>query len=736
MKQCENLAHFSGLSYTRASKIVMPRSKTHYEPLAVLATGKTSKILLSLENLPDGSSRLVVLKKVNPELTQRPEARQGFLSEAQAGSLCNHANLTRVWSVGTAKGNYFAVLEFLLGDGLGLVMSEAHKRGRRLLPEMAAGLMAWVCDALHHLHQLRDPKGMPLHRVHRAVCPENILVLYDGGVKLLGFGGGDGPEAYRSPEQARGQPTDLRSDVFSSGVVLWELLSGRRLFAKKTPEESLRAIAACDIPPVRKFSPEVPSPLETVVRRALQKNPASRFASAGQMAMELRDFFSRAVKKSGEAAIAEFASAAMGERIQRKRELVKEIQSGRAKPTDMVLLAPDTSTALPFPALEERGAAPSAPEAARPQPPPPEKPRTPPPTQGPPPLPGNDEERTSEFLQPTRPIQVPRIAPATGEARPSPPVKTTPPAPEPPPPPAPAVPAASPENGGDDEAEKFNVPTIPVVALPITRPPGTPPLLALPETTSPGKTGSFDTPSTLPPHPGPPPMPVAETPAEAGTGATAAERDDSAAKGAAPVAIHSFETRRLRHKNRLLLIGASGGMLVLLAVLAIVLSSTGKDDTTRAPIPPPVVEAAALAADAGAPEQEPNAESDAGPPAGALDAGSAIAMDAGARPDAGPPVAEADAGQSEADAAPRALTTAVGTPRPAPQTGFLRLNTEPWSEVYLKGKKLGVTPLVDVKLPAGTHALSLVNPKKGINTTLSVTIKPGKTTSLVKELSE
>ncbi len=716
----------------------MPRSKSHYEPLAVLAAGKTSKILLSRENLPDGSSRLVVLKKGNPELAQRPEARQSFLSEAQAGSLCNHASLTRVWSVGTAKGNYFAVLEFLLGDGLGLVMSEAHKRGRRLLPEMAAGLMARVCDALHHLHQLRDPKGLPLNRVHRAVCPENILVLYDGGVKLLGFGGGDGPEAYRSPEHARGELTDFRSDIFAAGVVLWELLAGRRLFAKKTPEESLRAIAACDIPPVRKFNPEVPSPLETVVRRALQKNPASRFASAGQMAMELRDFFSRAVKKSGETAIAEFASAALGERIQRKRELAKEILGGQLKPTDMALLAPDTSTALPFPPLEEKGPAPSAPEAARPQPPPPEKPRTPPPTQGPPPLPGNDEERTSEFLQPTRPIQVPRIAPAAGEARPSPPAKNTPAAPEPPP--APAVPAASPENGGDDEAEKFNVPTIPVVALPITRPPGTPPLLALPEKTSPGKTGSFDTPSTLPPHPGPPPMPAPEAPAEApleaGAGASAPEHDDGAAKQAAPVAIHSFETRRLRHKNRLLLIGASGGMLVLLAVLAIVLSSSGKNDTARAPSPPPAVEAAAPLADAGTPEQEPGAVPDAGPPAGPPDAGSAMAADIGAPPDAGPLLAGADAGQSEADTGPRPPSTSTDTPRPAPQVGLLRLNTEPWSEVYLKGKKLGVTPLVDVKLPAGTHALSLVNPKKGINTTLSVTIKPGKTTSLVKELSE
>lgn len=280
--------------------MLAPRISVRYQPLAQIGRGGMAEVILAQTQFGPDDGRLVVLKRLWPELGDDPDFVAMFLREARLCVRMVHPNVVRAHEiVEDAEGTAIA-MEYLDGQPLARVLT-------RLLGSRSVGLDAWlhvlldVLEALDYAHALREPDGRPAGIVHRDVNPQNVFVTYDGTVKLLDFGvaksardvihtrPGDlrGKLAYLAPEQALGEMVDRRADVFSVGVMLWEILTGRRMWQSTTESGVLRRLAAGVIPPLPPDAVESPE-LREVCARALARTPEGRFATAAAFAAALR----------------------------------------------------------------------------------------------------------------------------------------------------------------------------------------------------------------------------------------------------------------------------------------------------------------------------------------------------------------------------------------------------------------------------------------------------------------
>jgi eukaryotic-like serine/threonine-protein kinase len=255
---------------------------------------------LALSGELPGLRTLVVVKRILPHLSANDQFVRMFLDEARIGALLDHPNIPRIIEVGHDEDGYFLAMEAVPGKTLSAILRRAARREHPLGQADAAFIVARAAAALGYAHALTDADGRPLNIVHRDVSPENILVSFEGAVKVIDFGiasvhgrmsetlvgGLKGKVEYMSPEQAAGAPVDRRSDVFSLGIVLWEALSGRRLFNRDTDLAVMRAISSERIP--RPSGPRpIPPRLERIVMTALERAPEDRFADAHEMALLL-----------------------------------------------------------------------------------------------------------------------------------------------------------------------------------------------------------------------------------------------------------------------------------------------------------------------------------------------------------------------------------------------------------------------------------------------------------------
>jgi hypothetical protein len=246
---------------------------------------------------------LVVVKRILPHLAESEQFVRMFIDEARIGALLDHPNIPRIIEVGHDDGGYFLAMEAVPGKPLSALLRRALRRERPLGQEYAAFIIGRAAAALGYAHAITDAGGRPLNIVHRDVSPENIMVSFEGAVKVIDFGiasaqgrmsqtvvgGLKGKIEYMSPEQATGAPVDRRSDVFSLGIVLWEALSGRRLFRRATELGVMRAITDEPIP--RPSGPwPIPHRLERIVMTALEREPDDRFQDANEMALLLERY--------------------------------------------------------------------------------------------------------------------------------------------------------------------------------------------------------------------------------------------------------------------------------------------------------------------------------------------------------------------------------------------------------------------------------------------------------------
>jgi serine/threonine-protein kinase len=268
-----------------------------------------------------------------------------FIDEARLASQINHPNVVHTYEVGEHGGSYFIAMEYLEGQSLHRLASELHQRGVSLSVLMAVRIAMEALAGLHCAHELAGYDGRPLQLVHRDVSPHNVFITYDGQVKLLDFGIAKaassrtqtevgilkGKAAYMSPEQACSEPLDRRSDVFSLGIVLWEMLAGRRLFAASSTMATLQQVLRGPILSLGAVAPDVDRELDAIVMRALSRSVTDRF----QTAQDMRDALEAWVVEAGASSKQEEIGRLVRETFPEAREAVKtQIQRHMAAATN------------------------------------------------------------------------------------------------------------------------------------------------------------------------------------------------------------------------------------------------------------------------------------------------------------------------------------------------------------------------------------------------------------------
>ncbi|MBO6935120.1 MAG: serine/threonine protein kinase [Deltaproteobacteria bacterium] len=288
-----------------AMQPLAPRWVGEYDVLASLGKGGAGEVFLALKRGPHDFRKLVVLKLLHAHFEDDEEVVEMFLDEARLAGRLDHPNIAQTLEVGVSGDRHYMVMGYLEGIGLDRLLATLGQRHERLAPELAAFIAGEVLAGLHYAHELKDHDGSPLEVVHRDVSPSNVFLCWDGTVKLIDFGIAKaairrantdsgvikGKWGYVAPEHATGDGTDRRADVWSTGVVLWESLTGKRLFPNLNDVTTLQALVAGDLQPLEEHAPDAPEALAAVVHRALQHDPDHRYASAQVMADDIRDFF-------------------------------------------------------------------------------------------------------------------------------------------------------------------------------------------------------------------------------------------------------------------------------------------------------------------------------------------------------------------------------------------------------------------------------------------------------------
>lgn len=316
-----------------------------YDLIAGVGRGGMADVYLavSAEGEAGRFQKLLVLKLLRGELTEEPEFVQMFLDEARLAARLSHPNVVQTLEVGISAGRHFLAMEYVEGQPLNRVMKRLGGH-----PEFDASaqltIMLRALAGLEYAHELLDYDGTPLGVVHRDVSPGNILIGYDGHVRITDFGiakANDsssqtrvgmfkGKAAYIAPEQMSGGKVDQRADIYSAGVVLWELLTGRRMWGSASQTEILTRVSKGDIPPVNQGSPELPSELNRICMKALGHRAGDRYASVREFAADIEGFMRRELEPKNERELGALIAQAFREDRERLRAIIGQQLSPRA----------------------------------------------------------------------------------------------------------------------------------------------------------------------------------------------------------------------------------------------------------------------------------------------------------------------------------------------------------------------------------------------------------------------
>ncbi|MBI1949173.1 MAG: protein kinase [Deltaproteobacteria bacterium] len=308
-----------------------------YQLVERLAMGGMAEVYLAR---PDGQERLVALKRILPSIASDEEFIAMFIDEAKIAGQLNHPSIAQILDLGKINASYFISMEYVSGHDLRALWDRTRDNGKDGKTTMPIGLACFVvkkiCDGLDYAHRRRDAKGRPLGIIHRDVSPQNVLISYDGDLKIIDFGIAKaanrivrtqtgilkGKFAYMAPEQARGEPTDHRADIFAIGVILYELLTGERAFKADTDFVLLEKVRRVDVLPARQLRPDIPKDLERILAKALAKEAADRYAWASSLGSDLDRFMSDQAFSSSKEELAAFVQRTFrAEHDEEKRRL-------------------------------------------------------------------------------------------------------------------------------------------------------------------------------------------------------------------------------------------------------------------------------------------------------------------------------------------------------------------------------------------------------------------------------
>ncbi|HEY3355183.1 MAG TPA: serine/threonine-protein kinase, partial [Polyangia bacterium] len=258
----------------------------------------------------EGFERLLAVKRILPNIAEDEEFITMFIDEAKIAVQLNHANIAQIFDLGKVDDSYFIALEYVSGRDLRGIFDRCRQLGEPMPIAQACFIIMKLCEGLDYAHNKRDASGHDLNLVHRDVSPQNVLISFEGEVKVIDFGIAKaagkasktqagilkGKFGYMSPEQVRGLPIDRRSDIFSVGIVLYELLTGERLFVGESDFSTLEKVRNVEILPPSTYNRKIPEELERIVLKALAKDVDERY----QNAIDLHDDLQAFMYSSGE----------------------------------------------------------------------------------------------------------------------------------------------------------------------------------------------------------------------------------------------------------------------------------------------------------------------------------------------------------------------------------------------------------------------------------------------------
>jgi serine/threonine protein kinase/class 3 adenylate cyclase/tetratricopeptide (TPR) repeat protein len=275
-----------------------------YQLIEKIATGGMAEVYKAKSYGVAGFEKLLVIKKILPHLSRNKDFVAMFINEAKIAVSLNHANIVQVYDLGVVGSDYFMAMEFIHGHDLMKIIKKGRKTRKFMPIPTSVYIISEVARGLDYAHSLSDPGGRPLNVVHQDVSPHNVLISYEGDVKVVDFGiarvgevaeeeagkMAGGKFAYMAPEQARGAKVDHRSDIFATCIILYELITGQRLYAGKDRNEKMRMVRNAEIPPPRAVNPEIPARLEELLLRGLHRDPDQRFQTTLELQEELLSF--------------------------------------------------------------------------------------------------------------------------------------------------------------------------------------------------------------------------------------------------------------------------------------------------------------------------------------------------------------------------------------------------------------------------------------------------------------
>ncbi len=272
-----------------------------YRLLERVAVGGMAEVFRAKRTGVEGFEKVLAIKRILAHLSDNKEFVDMFIDEAKMVAGLTHPNIVQMLDLGMLESSYFIAMEYVHGRDLRSIQKRAEEKGVRVPLDLAALIVSKVCAALEYAHRKKDDRGRPLQIVHRDVSPQNILISFEGDVKLTDFGIAKaatkatttdhgalrGKLLYMSPEQAWGRPIDKRADIFSLGVVFYELATGRKPFLASAEGSILDAVRECRVAPPTSINPRIPDKLASVVMKALDRDPDQRYQDASEMYRDL-----------------------------------------------------------------------------------------------------------------------------------------------------------------------------------------------------------------------------------------------------------------------------------------------------------------------------------------------------------------------------------------------------------------------------------------------------------------
>ncbi|MHB8420036.1 MAG: protein kinase domain-containing protein [Myxococcales bacterium] len=307
--------------------------------------GGMAEVFLAKAFGVEGFQRILAIKKIIPTMVEDQEFITMFIDEARIAVQLNHANIVQIHELGKFEEHYYIAMEYVSGRDLRFMLDAAKKKKKLLPVGLSVFLAQAVCQGLDYAHRKKDAQGRDMNIVHRDVSPQNVLVSYEGDVKVIDFGIAKaqnrsqktqagilkGKFGYMSPEQVRGMPVDRRSDIFALGVILYEMLTGERLFVGESDFSTLEKVRNAEVLPPREFNEAIPEALEAIVMKSLAREPETRYQWAAEMGEDLMRFLVQGSAVYGQKQLAQHMKAEFAHELERENERMARFASLEAE---------------------------------------------------------------------------------------------------------------------------------------------------------------------------------------------------------------------------------------------------------------------------------------------------------------------------------------------------------------------------------------------------------------------